>query len=236
MGSCQTWRERPPTLLRERELAWKLGHLPTRRKVSRVDELPLGEVGQAGGLVDLAEDQVQGRLVGILGQSGEELAPGLGVETIAEEIAGADDGHARVGIAGERGGDEDAERLPHARGISGRQDLELGLLDRLPRGLELPEIADAGLERGRGGGIGDRASRKIRLLPEKPLGGEHANAVAQGVRAGPLEGDRAREDLGVARGELDYSLRGYGAHREREIGQVLLLAGEKVGDPAHETP
>ena len=102
---------------------------------------------------------MQGRLVGILGLGGKKLAPGLGVEPVAEEIAGAHDGHARVGIAGERGGDEDAERLPHARGISGRQDLELGLLDRLPPGLELPEIADAGLERGRGGGPRQGAGR-----------------------------------------------------------------------------
>src|SRR6266542_3015649 len=146
---------------------------------------------------------MQRRLVGVLGERGQELAPRIDIEPVAQHIARAYERDARRRIARQRSGHEAIERFAYASRRARGQDLELDLLPRLPRRFELPRVANPGLEGGDRGRISDRLAGEIPLFPEKALGSEHANLVAERVRAGPFEGDGTRQELGGARLELD---------------------------------
>src|SRR6266542_366008 len=91
---------------------------------------------------------MQRRLVGVLGERGQELAPRIDIEPVAQHIARAYERDARRRIARQRSGHEAIERFAYASRRARGQDLEFDLLPRLPRRFELPRVANPGLEGG----------------------------------------------------------------------------------------
>src|SRR6266508_1015623 len=71
---------------------------------------------------------MQGRLVGVLGERGQELAPRIEIEPVAQHIARAYEREARRRIARQRSGHEAIERFAYASRRARGQDLEFDLL------------------------------------------------------------------------------------------------------------